>query len=119
MPYLFMVITMFAMVATQILLRKGMLQVGDLSSHSGLVSFFLKTFSNPYIIISIFAGVIAVGSWLIAVSKAEINKIYPFMGLTFVFVALLAWPLLGESVTSWRWIGIGLVCLGVFLVLRN
>lgn len=115
-----MVITMVSMVATQILLRKGMLQVGDFSSYSGgLLSFFLKAITKPYIIISIVTTAIAAGSWLIAVSKAEINQIYPFMGLTFVLVALLSWPFLGESITGWRWAGIGLVCAGVFLVLRS
>jgi uncharacterized membrane protein len=119
MPYLFMVITMVAMVATQLLLRKGMSQVGDLASHSGLVSFFFDAIKSPYILIAVVTTAIAAGSWLIAISKAEINRIYPFMGLTFVFVALLSWPILGESVSSWwRWVGIGFVCVGVTMVLR-
>jgi drug/metabolite transporter (DMT)-like permease len=119
MPYVFMVITMVAMVITQLFLRKGMLEVGAFNSGTGLITFFLKAVTNPYIIIAIFTTAIAAGSWLIAVSKAEINRIYPFMGLTFVFVGLLSWPFLGESVNAWRWVGIALVCLGVILVLRN
>jgi len=110
---------MIAMVATQIMLRKGMLQVGDLSSYPGLISFFLKAITKPYIIISIFTTIIAAGSWLIALSKAEVSKIYPFMGLTFALVALFSWPLLQENISGWRWLGIGLVCVGVAFVLRN
>jgi uncharacterized membrane protein len=117
MPYLFLVITMAAMVATQILLRKGMFQVGDFSSSGGMAQFFLKAIINPYIIIGIVTTAIAAGSWLIALSKAEVSRIYPFMGMTFVFVALFSWLFLGESVTAWRWVGIGLITIGVFLVL--
>jgi uncharacterized membrane protein len=116
MPYLFMAITMVSMVATQILLRKGMLQVGSLSEAGGLFHFFLKAIINPYIIIAIFTTALAAGSWLIATSKAEISKIYPFMGLTFALVAILSWPILGESLNGWRWLGIGLITAGVFLV---
>jgi drug/metabolite transporter (DMT)-like permease len=118
MPYLYMVITLATMVAAQILLRKGMVQVGEFPSNlGGIVPFFLKTFVEPYVLIGILCVLISALSWIVAVSRAEISRIYPFMGLTFAFVALFSWLILGESLTPWRWAGIGLITLGVFLVL--
>jgi drug/metabolite transporter (DMT)-like permease len=31
-------------------------------------------------------------------------------------VALLGYFLLGEVITPWRWLGIAMICLGVFIV---
>lgn len=118
MPYVYMIITLVAMVAAQIFLKKGMLQVGPFSGNLGnLWAFFLKIFSQPYILLAIVCVIISALSWMIAVSREEISRIYPFMGLTFALVALFSWMFLGESLNLWRWLGIALITSGVFLVL--
>ena len=119
MPYLFMIITLVTMVTAQILLRKGMLLVGEFTLRfDKIVPFFAETFTNPYIVSSVLLILISALSWMIAVSRAEISHIYPFMGLSFALVALFAWLILGESLGPLRWAGIIMICIGVFCVLR-
>jgi drug/metabolite transporter (DMT)-like permease len=106
------------MVASQIMLRQGIPQVGPFPSNfPGMFHFFLKAIQQPWIIGSIVSTAIATLSWVIAVSRADISRIYPFLGLTFILVALCSWLFLHESLTVWRWVGIIMISLGVFLVL--
>jgi uncharacterized membrane protein len=117
MPYVFLVITLVAMVAGQLLLRKGMLEVGQFPGFDHLWSFFVKTFTQPYVLMAIFCVLIAALSWMVTLSKTELSRVYPFMGLSFVLVALGSWVFFGESLNLWRWVGIAFITAGVFLVL--
>jgi drug/metabolite transporter (DMT)-like permease len=117
-PYLFMIITVTGMAASQIMLRLGLPQVGTLPSNlGGIFHFLTKALTQPWIIGSIISTTIAAVSWVIAVSQAEVSRIYPFLGLSFILVALASWLILNESMSLWRWSGIILISIGVFLVL--
>ena len=118
MPYLYLVITLVTMVAGQLLLKKGMLLVGQFPGGiRNMWPFFLKTFTQPYILLAMACVLISALSWIIALSKADISRVYPFMGLTFALVAILSWVFFNESLNVWRWIGIAFITSGVFLVL--
>lgn len=56
--------------------------------------------------------------WLGVLSKWDVSKAYPLVGLGFVFTVLVGY-LLGEQVTLSRAIGVALICAGVFLVGRS
>lgn len=56
--------------------------------------------------------------WLGVLSKWDVSKAYPLVGLGFVFTVLIGY-LLGEQVTAPRVIGVALICAGVFLVGRS
>jgi len=56
--------------------------------------------------------------WLGVLSKWEVSKAYPLVGLGFVFSVVVGY-LLGEQVTILRVIGVMMICVGVFLVGRS
>lgn len=56
--------------------------------------------------------------WLAVLSKLDVSKAYPLVGLGFVFTVAIGY-LLGEQVTLPRVIGVALICAGVFLVGRS
>ncbi|MGY6274123.1 hypothetical protein [Methylomonas sp. MgM2] len=56
--------------------------------------------------------------WLGVLSKWDVSKAYPLVGLGFVFTAVVGY-LLGEQVTLSRLMGVALICVGVFLVGRS
>ena len=60
-----------------------------------------------------------VPAWILAVARAELSHIYPFMALSYVLVALFSLLLFRENVTALRWAGILVICVGVFLVSRS
>jgi multidrug transporter EmrE-like cation transporter len=53
--------------------------------------------------------------WLGVLSKWDVSKAYPLVGLGFAFTVLIDY-LLGEQVAVSRVIGVALICVGVFLV---
>jgi drug/metabolite transporter (DMT)-like permease len=120
MPYLLLTITLVAGVAGQLLLKKGLLVIGQFPQSLGeLLNFFSRVFSSPFILSAVFLWIIAVLAWIFAATKAEMSYIYPFMALSFVLVALFSMLLFKENVTLLRWLGIIIICGGVFLVTRS
>jgi multidrug transporter EmrE-like cation transporter len=54
--------------------------------------------------------------WLGVLSRTEISKAYPFVGLGFVLTALIGYFGFGDSLGPLRIGGIALVILGIFLI---
>jgi uncharacterized membrane protein len=48
-----------------------------------------------------------------------VSQAYPVLSLGYVLAALLASPLLGESVTLQRWVGMAVIIVGVWIVSRS
>lgn len=53
--------------------------------------------------------------WLGVLSKWDVSKAYPLVGLGFVFTVAIGF-LVGEQVTTLRIIGVTMICIGVLLV---
>jgi len=56
--------------------------------------------------------------WLGVLSKWDVSKAYPLVGLGFAFTVAIGF-MVGEDVTLPRLIGVTLICAGVFLVGRS
>jgi len=57
--------------------------------------------------------------WIIGLSRVPVSIAYPMLSLGYVINAVAAHYLLGESVSTARWLGIGFIVLGVWLVARG
>ena len=57
--------------------------------------------------------------WILGLSRVPVSIAYPILSLGYVINAVAAHYLLGESVTLTRWLGIGFIILGVWLVARS
>ena len=120
MLYLLVFISVTAMSAGQLLLKKGLFSVGSYPQNfSELIPFFLKTYSNGYVIVAVFLTILTALVWILTVSRVQLSFVYPFMALSYVLVALFSLLIFKEDVTTLRWLGISVICLGVFLVSRS
>jgi len=121
MLYLLVFVSVTAMSGAQLLLKKGLNVIGQFpESGRELLPFFAKAFSNVYVISALVLTAITALAWIMAVAKStEISQIFPFMALSYVLVALFSWFLFKEDVTMLRWVGIALICFGVFFVARS
>jgi drug/metabolite transporter (DMT)-like permease len=117
--YILVLVAAIAMTIAHVLLKKGMLLVAQPHGISELPSFFLKVFANPYIISAIVPLAVTVLAWILALQKAPLSFLYPFMALSFVFVALCSSFIFKESLSVLRWLGIAVICVGVFLVSKS
>ena len=101
-----------------VLLTKGMRQVGEVAAFAPreLWAIIRKAVRSHYFLASIvfmvmhFVGFLAVLSW------ADLSVVFPATCLVYVFSTLGGKFILGETISSYRWAGTMLVCLGVGLV---
>jgi len=57
--------------------------------------------------------------WILGLSRVPVSVAYPLLSLGYVVNAIAAHYLFGEAVTVTRWLGIGFIVLGVWLVARS
>lgn len=120
MIYLLVLLSVTAMTAAQLLLKKGLILLGNVPESIGeLVVFFEKACTNIYVIAAAIMTLVTALAWIIAVSKAELSFIYPFMALSYVLVAVFSLLIFKEDINTLRWVGIVVICVGVFFVSRS
>ena len=101
-----------------VFLGKGMKHAGTLSvwPMSHLVQTGLKVFTSGNIWLGIACLLTFFVSYMLVLSWADYSFVQPASSLAYGVVALLGYLILGESVSPLRWAGIGVICLGVFIV---
>jgi multidrug transporter EmrE-like cation transporter len=57
--------------------------------------------------------------WIVGLSRVPVSVAYPLLSVGYVINAVAAYYLLGEAVTLSRWLGIGFIVAGVWLVART
>lgn len=103
------------------LLSKGMKQLGEVRFDSlrALALTFLHTFGSPTIWLGIACLLGFFTCYLLVLSWADFSYVLPASAIGLVLVTLLAYLVLGETVTSTRWAGVALISVGVILVGRT
>ncbi len=104
----------------QLSLKFGMSKLGNFAlSLSALPPVFARAAFNPFILLGVVCYGMGFLVWLVVLAKAEVSYAYPLISLGYVFTAIMAWALMGETLTITRMSGILVICLGVFLVARS
>jgi drug/metabolite transporter (DMT)-like permease len=116
--YLLLASMIFFSSLGNVLLSKGMKQVGEIVDFSplALASVFLRTFSTGSIWLGIASLLLFFVSYLLVLTWADLSYVQPASAVGYALVALLGYLLLGETVSPMRWIGVLFICGGVALV---
>lgn len=101
-----------------VLLGKGMKESGgvSLTSISLAADGIGRGFANKMVWLGLISLVIFFVCYLLVLSWADYSFISPATAINYAVVTFFGWTLLGEAVTSVRWLGVVVICLGVFLV---
>lgn len=104
-----------------ILLAKGMKQLGDLSTMNlrGIIEVALRAMTDWKIVLGTAMLAMFFFLWLAVLSWEDLSVALPMQALNYVLVAILAKYLLHEEVSPLRWAGIALVCVGVMLITKS
>lgn len=97
--------------AGQILFKLTSARAGSLDA-AGLAA----TLSDPYLIAALAIYGFGTVVWVYVLKTVPLTVAYPFMALTFCAVPLLAWALLGETLTPRYMLGAGLIVAGLLVV---
>ena len=105
----------------QILVRRGMQQVGSLEHYapSALAVYFWHALCNPNVILGTVLNAVFYFLFLAALSWKEVTVALPLTAIEYGFAAFLAVILLKENVPPIRWAGIALIVIGVILIARG
>lgn len=100
------------------LLGKGMRETGGvpLTSFATAADGIGRGFANKMVWLGLLSLIVFFVCYLLVLSWADYSFISPATAINYAIVTFFAWTLLGEVVTSVRWLGVVVICLGVFLV---
>jgi drug/metabolite transporter (DMT)-like permease len=108
-------------VSGQILLKMGMDRLGviEISGLAAAWQMALRVFGTPSVILGFACYGVSSIVWLVVLSRLDVSLAYPLLALNFILVPFFAWMILGEQVPSLRWVGVGIVLVGVTIVSRT
>ena len=116
-PILFFISSLLFGVVGQLMLKKGMNKVGEISLlKDNLIKTIFKMFTNKSVLTGVFIFGFSMIFWMFALSGLELSYIYPMVSITYVLIALGSKIFFKENVTWKRWISIIIICIGVSLV---
>jgi drug/metabolite transporter (DMT)-like permease len=114
---LLIVIVTVNTVASQLLLKRAIGEIGGPSSVPDLGRFFAAAAISPWVYGSILLQVIGYALWMIVISQEKLGIAVAVSGSAFyVLTAMMSWMLYGERLTPVQWGGIGLITIGVILM---
>jgi len=103
----------------QLSLKQGMRKIGNFELEYFFSSKVFRLITEKFVVIGVMLYVIATLLWLVILSKAELSFAYPMLAIGYILIAIFSKILFGENVTFVRVIGILLISVGVFLLLKS
>jgi drug/metabolite transporter (DMT)-like permease len=118
--FLFLITGVLLNAAAQLLLKAGTNRLGVITlTADNWTAMLARMASEGYFIGGIAFYGVSVLVWILGLSRVPVSIAYPLLSLGYVVNAIAAHYLLGEAVTAQRWLGIGFIVAGVYLVARS
>jgi uncharacterized membrane protein len=101
-----------------VLLGKGMKEIGSAQhwASGGLLAVFLRIVTSGYIWMGIACLLAFFAAYMLVLTWADYSYVQPASSFSYAVVAFLGYFMLGEAVNVVRWVGIAIICAGVFIV---
>ena len=101
-----------------VLLSRGMKDVGSAKNWApgDILRILFSIISSGYIWLGIGYLLAFFVAYMLVLTWADYSYVQPASSFSYAVVALLGYFLLGETVPPLRWIGIFVICVGVFIV---
>ena len=110
--------------ASVILVDAGQLMIkyglnSSVFEFSNIMASYIGIFLNPFVFFGLVAASLSSIFWLAALSKADLSYAYPMISVGYVVIAFSSMFLFGEHIAWTRWLGIFVICSGVFLMSKK
>jgi transporter family protein len=112
-PWVLTFVVILTNVFGNLLLSRGMHQVGEIVSVSPLA--YLRVFVNPSAIIGVFILICWMIAQLALLSRADLSFILPITASAYVLIAVSGHLVLREQVSRMQWAGIAAISFGAVL----
>lgn len=119
--FLLLIISIFTTASAQLCFRKGVLKWGGLDfSFSQALSLIPKIFQNAWIMLGIFLFGTSFILWLFILSRLKLNIVYPIaLSSEVIITTVVAWFLFKEYLSLIQILGIVVIIVGIFLLLKG
>ncbi|MEP4355316.1 MAG: transporter [Lentilitoribacter sp.] len=118
--YALMGFTIILNASSQILMKKGMIEVGTIADNAGnVISTLQSAVFNPWLILGLTTMTISMVSHILVLSKLEVGFVFPFISLAYLIVAVAGIVFFQEAFSVERFAGIGVIMFGCYLVARS
>lgn len=116
-----MLIAVIAGTIGDILLARGMKELGDISAMNlkGILSVALQALTSPKLVLGTAMLAVFFFLWLAVLSWEDLSVALPMQALNYILVAFLSQYFLHEVVTPLRWAGTVLVAIGVIMITKS
>jgi multidrug transporter EmrE-like cation transporter len=106
--------------AAQLLLKAGTNALGVLTLDADTwPATLLRMATQGHFILGTACYVLSLFVWILGLSRVPVSVAYPLLSVGYIVNAVAAHYLFGETVTLTRWLGIGFIVVGVWLVARS
>jgi multidrug transporter EmrE-like cation transporter len=114
---LLIVLATFSTTVGEVLLAKGMKEVGDVSQlHWTELWKMIRMFANPKVILGVTCMAVFFFGYAASLSWAELSLILPTTAFSIVFATTIASFWLGEHVSPVRWLGVLIIMIGIMTI---
>jgi len=116
--YIFILFMVLFAPLGNVLLSKGMKGVGSVKNWAPgeILLIFASIITSGYIWLGIACLLAFFVAYMLVLTWADYSYVQPASSFSYAVVALLGYFLLGEAVPPLRWMGIFVICVGVFIV---
>jgi multidrug transporter EmrE-like cation transporter len=118
--FLILIISILFGVSAQLFLKRGVLNLGSLDfSLNGFLGLIHRVFQNIWLMGGLFLFGISFLLWIFVLSRFKLSVAYPIStSLSFTLIALFSWLFLREQLVPVQILGIFIIILGIFLLLK-
>ncbi len=104
----------------QLLLKAGTNSLGVISlTRDNWWDMFWRMGTQGHFVAGVACYMVSLVVWIMGLSRVPVSVAYPLLSVGYVLNAIGAHYMFGETVTMTRWLGIGFIILGVWLVARS
>ena len=104
----------------QLLLKSGTNRLGDVEfTLANAFAIGLRAMTLWPFLLGFACYAVSIVVWIAALARVPVTVAYPMLSIGYVVNALVARIWLGETLSLSGWSGIGLICIGVWLVARQ
>lgn len=121
LSHFYILITILLAVSSQLIIKWKMSGF-SFSNYQTWQEKFLLALSmlfNPYILLALFLTFFSGLTWMIAMTKFEISYAYPFTTLGLILITIFSIIFFNESINIYKFFGIIIVCLGVYILSKG
>ncbi len=113
--FIIIFIAVFLSAVGQIFLKIAANTIGPISLKSNVLE-LLSLSMNIYLLLGLMSYFISTVIWIVALSRVSVSIAYPMISLGYVFVALAAWFLFNEPLSSIKLLALGIITFGIILL---